>query len=170
MSNKVEYNTRENLLNFVEENYVNIPIFNEFSKKEIDEFVKKGYIILDSGYGFNTEQLTIDKRNKLNEEYQVIAGYKSSIDEYGEDEYLLTTQMEFAESGEFSVNIWGGDTIKTGIESLNIGSEFVKNSASNLYDILDIKQIVVNSKENDFYETLAIMTGNNLEIENEKVI
>ena len=109
---KNEKNNKKELLEYVKENWKNIPYLREFSEEEIQRFVESGYT---NKNGNSNEYATIQKmgiKELGDKEYERISSYVLELNEYGEEEYFLTSIMEFGNDGKFRGHIYGDTEIE----------------------------------------------------------
>ena len=143
MKESLELNTKENLLNFVKENYKKMPILKSLTEDEIKKFVETGSVKPNKEDGLTTESLVIDTRGA--EECSVISGYARGLDEYGEDDSFLTTQMSFKEDGNLTGTIYiGRDTIHFEIDKDgNIQMRFKDKMQEKIYNSIMANKTIV---------------------------
>lgn len=173
-----ELNTSENLRKFVKENYDKIPIFKALTEEEINTFVETGEVSpkkWDYEHGFGTMVLAIEKRGSIGDEFEVIAGLTPGIDEYGEYETQLSTQMSFHDDGKFRGYIYG-DNIGFEInDSGNAEMHFKNELQGKIYDaITKNKEIVTHfgddlDNKSSIYAIQYWMTRNGLLANNEEI-
>ena len=104
---KNEKNNKKELLEYVKENWKNIPYLCRFSEEEIQRFVESGYTNKNEN---SNEYVTIEKKGSKEigeKEYERISSYILDLDEYGEEEYFLTSIMEFGNDGQFRGTTYG---------------------------------------------------------------
>lgn len=99
-------NNKNNLLEYVRNNWKKIPYLCDMSEKGMQEFFEKGYT---SETGRDMEHIAISRRNdKEGNDYYVI---ESSVLKYDEeiqsDDYFMTSQMLFHDDGTFFGEIFG---------------------------------------------------------------
>lgn len=173
-----ELNTSKNLRRFVKENYDKIPIFKTLTEEEINTFVETGEVSpkkWDHEHGLRTMVLVIKKRGSIGDEFEVIAGLTPGIDEYGEYETKLSTQMSFLDNGEFGGYIYG-DNIGFKInDSGNAEMQFKNELQGKIYDaITKNKEIVTHfgddlDNKSSIYAIQYWMTRNGLLANNEEI-
>lgn len=108
-------NNREDLLAYVKENWKKIPYLCNMPEDGIKEFVEKG---ITYNTGDPLEHLTISHISGQNGNYDVIASLVLGYDEESQsDDYFLSSQMQFNESGKFGGALYGDDKVNFSIDN-----------------------------------------------------
>lgn len=105
-------NSKEDLIEYVKNNWRKIPYLCNMPEEGINEFIEKG---MTYNTGKEMEHLTIERRNTADREFFVIASNVLGLNEYEEDEYFLTSQMNFKKDGKFGGVIYGDTDISFSI-------------------------------------------------------